>query len=1158
MFDKIKAINKQQLESKRPVVSKERARFDWEDTSLLPLLSEDIKPYYPYLVADKPNPDEEDALSIANELVAAANKTRDIREVNRVFDDQIDAAREAVADKLRDFKNDLLNKVKRRKGILIHGEGGIGKTYFIYELANALSENDRKFVVAFNQSGVNAISDIGITEILKAFPNGFTILLDACNELDDESFRKARGIIRDALQQPNVNIIITTRTESPTSRLDELQNALPSYAKFGGVDPYMVFDLLSEYPDSILFQFQDMLFSRNPRNLVAITSMIKKLKPGKDRRGAITQRTALIENCFKEAVDDDHLWKQTKTICKHLYKTKDIGATRAEISQLLGSDVDSYITEMMEHGFLECYQHEPCKYYFSSESQIRIVVARSLNDDLNDLADSGLTNQQFAKKVAMVVVAHCTFDSSQEMVQVAVDRYIRKGPVFLAALLGELREAHVSFDEKLVLKQTIFPLDPDFSELTTVSNVNPVDAFVEFGGYLNTPFNLSNYSTNRLLNDQSAVDALFIDKWRSWELGELITRVKGKAEYIMHGYSIPSGAEEEWIWFSIWCSFSSNLTLRGLSQRLMFALCDSSEVAIQMVIDAWDVVEDIYARRAISKALMLLCDADRSGDHIRNFAERVREDPSVTDSIVIANICKLLNNEIGPMDFSAADIYEIYGKSTFSEKTKESFESLAWTADLLNKDCLPFDIYSLRNGEVSLGYSSSFLATPSEKITKWNEAISELLDCPVPGKCSGWSVDRDTVEGFLPIGFEAERLDPARLFNCMVALTKKWIEAYGGNLESGLGTDYAYHDEGQNHNMPVFKPLDLASCELLGSLSANYYLDEIVLANDKQPLCGFAQYEEPAYNEPGEIHAPISPSSVQIDSAKAKLSGRIISPAGKSLGWFDDADEAFQEMLDTLKPIRIGKAKWQPIAVSTQIKIRKSSKPFDKLMRSNEILVSCALDTAKHIEGTADDRYLTIEHKEYLGNMKDFGESGECECLDLKPIDRHCVTEEKNRMLLPPPSLVKRLNLEYNPKTASFINHSGESIILCDGSPGNYYEESVHHPILIRQDVFERIDGANKVTFFAFTERFNEETGYVNNCEKHWEFRLNAGQPVSFPNAGGQRRGADAPEKCRKCYFGRESKTAGEANSYSEFSDSELTEYFELVKKYTVNDKTNE
>lgn len=116
MFDKIKAINKQQLESKRPVVSKERARFDWEDTSLLPLLSEDIKPYYPYLVADKPNPDEEDALSIANELVAAANKTRDIREVNRVFDDQIDAAREAVADKLRDFKNDLLNKVKRRKG----------------------------------------------------------------------------------------------------------------------------------------------------------------------------------------------------------------------------------------------------------------------------------------------------------------------------------------------------------------------------------------------------------------------------------------------------------------------------------------------------------------------------------------------------------------------------------------------------------------------------------------------------------------------------------------------------------------------------------------------------------------------------------------------------------------------------------------------------------------------------------------------------------------------------------------------------------------------------------------------------------------------------------------------------------------------------------
>lgn len=63
---------------------------------------------------------------------------------------------------------------------------------------------------------------------------------------------------------------------------------------------------------------------------------------------------------------------------------------------------------------------------------------------------------------------------------------------------------------------------------------------------------------------------------------------------------------------------------------------------------------------------------------------------------------------------------------------------------------------------------------------------------------------------------------------------------------------------------------------------------------------------------------------------------------------------------------------------------------------------------------------------------------------------------------------------------------------------------------------------------------------------------------MSFPNVGGRERDANVPDKCRECYFGRESKTTERGNVSLKFSESELREYLELVKKYTVGDEAGE
>jgi len=194
---------------------------------------------------------------------------------------------------------------------------------------------------------------------------------------------------------------------------------------------------------------------------------------------------------------------------------------------------------------------------------------------------------------------------------------------------------------------------------------------------------------------------------------------------------------------------------------------------------------------------------------------------------------------------------------------------------------------------------------------------------------------------FLPIEFEKEQLDQQRLMNCMVFLTRSWLEHYGGSLQDLLGVFRPVNPYRDTYTTPNMKPFDLASYELLGSLASNYYVDEIVLGNGSHQRCGFCQYEEQAYNEPGIIHVCTPSSNLITDSAKTKMERRIVSPEDKSRAWFDDIDEAYSELLNMITSIKIGRTEWQPIALSAKNKVRLGN----DLISSNEFVISIAFNT---------------------------------------------------------------------------------------------------------------------------------------------------------------------------------------------------------------------
>lgn len=1142
----VEALNRQQLSTKKPVIDKEKTHYEWEDTSLLPLLCEGLPQIFPRNVAKEDEEAEWKTVRLANTIISNENRDLDYSKFEKDFNTAISLNKGYISNRLENLKYSLIDDAKARKGLLIYGEGGIGKTYFLYELAQKLKSKRTPFLIAFNHEGVIKLNELDLQSIVSAYPDGFTLIIDACNELDDDAFALALNLILKVLEISHANVVATTRSESPTARIEELRRVLPASFEFQGVNPDLAFSTLAESADQVIVQFQDMLFSRNPRNLNAMLSMIRGFRPNEDRLNATTQRTTLIEKCIKDSLNKRQ-WNQTKQICKFLLDSNSIGFSKNDAENILGKESDLYLSSMIEQGFIECYNYregEPC-YYYSSESQIRYVIARGLHDDFYKLNDSNYDEDELIDKITKLLIKRSFYSNDHEMIQVTIDRYINRGSIFLAKLLEGLKKNGLLPDWERIFSQTIFPVDWDFAGFVALYDIEADWAFLHFSGIMNTPFNLTNYTNALFLADVSLVDDFFIQKWESWELEPIISRVQNLSDFVSHTRRVPSAAITEWVWLSIWCSFSSNLTLRALSQRLLFHLCDSSSGALQETIDAWKLVEDVFVRRAITKAVSYLDKEARETETVQKFVDNIVHDESITDSIIIANTCRIAEEQITPIDFNSRNIYLELENFQPAEDELETFKRQAHIIDIIHKDFFPFDIYGMLEGNID--YFDSFISTPVSLVRSWNDSLRSLLNCRPGGECKGCLKQAEDFQNYLPIEFEMKKLDNHRLMSCMVYLTKMWLEYYRGNLQELLGKFSPLNPYRDTYITPNMKPFDLASHELLGSLASNYYVDEIILDEASLQRCGFCQYDEQAYNEPGIIHTCTPSSNMITDSAKPKMESRIVSPENKDRAWFDDIDEVYSEILNMIKGVRVGKTEWQPIALSAKYKIRMGN----DLICSNEFIISIAFNTKQHINGNHDDRFLTIEHDTFKGNIKDYKKEPGSLCRVVEAPDEHCTITQRNQILLPPPSLIRKLDLTFDPKTACYIDPvSNEIVIACDGVPGNYYEEPIHNPILIRKDIYDELVQSESITFFAFSERFHKEDGYGNDCDRHWEFLPDGTLVANYPN-GGSICLPVTPDCCEDCYFSLSQWRKRQNENGIEFVDPGcLKEIKDIADKY--------
>ena len=178
MDERISTLNTVQLNSKKPFVDNEIAHFEWEDTGLLSLLI-DGQPclHYRYFPDRDLQDEENDAVKIANRFIRAHAADKDLAKLEAAFSESINSSHGYLRERLCEIEAQVVKNAKTLKGLLIYGEGGIGKTRFLYEFCRGLEAKNRPFLGCFNQGAFVKLKNIGSQAFKNLVQDGCTLIM---------------------------------------------------------------------------------------------------------------------------------------------------------------------------------------------------------------------------------------------------------------------------------------------------------------------------------------------------------------------------------------------------------------------------------------------------------------------------------------------------------------------------------------------------------------------------------------------------------------------------------------------------------------------------------------------------------------------------------------------------------------------------------------------------------------------------------------------------------------------------------------------------------------------------------------------------------------------------------------------------------------------
>lgn len=1074
-------------------ICKSEIEMEWEDSELIEILLGKL-PKVRRTRDDEKVTKQINALEnmLRNYDVFSTNKEQFIKEISQIVLEIRDVCPYWYG--IDTFE--IQRRMDMQKFCLISGEGGIGKSYFVKCLEEELERKNIEHLCIYGkfEKNIDVIDEAEIIGVAKE--NTFVLVIDAVNEMPVQSQRDWMSALERLKVIDGMRIVLTYRTGTILPDVAANLEAIAQYSyRFPGVSYESALVQLSKIPIADVYKYEDILYSNNPMLLNMLCTVLQNKKVEEQTVNGVSTITYILEQYIKIGLKDVNLWKSTKKITAWMYDNNKKWIDKNSLIQIVDNPND-FIEKMTQQGFLTEYISDGQeKYSFAIDTLTDFLLARKIWSEFD--------KDKLDESVRMLLDKLYHIYGIEEVVILALFDKYAPDYAFIKEILVKTKLIE-RFEYETILKirfkeEEISP----FLEYFVPSNKK--ELLLHFGGYIDKPFNCVNY-----LNDYYWGDSKRQLRELSGSLsGRFVGgRVKERLKNILYFINVRDGKEkrlEEAFFFALWCCAAPNKDIRYLAMKLLYDVVVQESKFKDVLEQQYKQIRDEYIREAV---IYVICKSANLTEGNRQFIEGIIADPMYVHAKSLKRIATVLGKDYDYINWEKENKFVYSSDSEISENLNRLF----FHVDLQEKYLLHFRYW----GKNHIDIHNQFLNVDKKEIGEWNKILVEAFPCVKSGECCGSLGFEKNAESYYGKDYRENLLDINSFMCSFERVIKEYFDVYGVLYDA---EERAHGGEREFENSLMKKAIIIAQDIFYGSMMCNYFTNQFATYNNVQNSIGYEVYDPIEYEEEMRITPPISVFQEEIEKMGDIIISRMTLPDEDTVQWVKNVTITENNLYQLTQPVELDGEEW--ILIATRLFIHEGESGNHNWQ--DHYNYWCCTSKVPMIKGDTEDRYLTIELKEYRGNLEEYGKCLENPylCKDVPVISSDSEIFDNTHLVLPPAELIHNLNLNVSLPDMTWRNSDNEIIIRCNNNKHSYYEDFIGGTVFMRKDVYDEYVNTHFIKFFAYTEKWTPSTGFADETALHFE--IIDGKIVNkYYNhlANRVEREENSFEHCTDCPFG--------------------------------------
>ena len=1083
--------------NRRHMISETRTdlEFEWEDKEIMNIVMKQFKDVYPYSSDPEEFINNKEYINQINALIRSFNKKEISEEIFLANMEKILKEILENFDELKyQYKYDISHykkNIETANRLLIDGDGGIGKSYFLFKLEENLRNSSIPHLCIYCKYTKSIPEEI--IKSIYSMRDEFYLIIDAFNELDKQEQQTIITIIEKLLPIKNINIIISYRTKNLEEEIREkLEKLLKNTYTFTGVEYESSLAKVIETYGVETTKFIDILETNNPLYLKMLYKILDDPKIKKEEIGNLVQITFILEAYIKSICGRD-CWENTKKIGEYMFENDVTSIDENEIKNILNLETETYIKTMMDNTLIDFFVYEGKKnYVFNIQRLSDFIIARTLNQKITGLDDEQII-ELINKKIDKM------YSLSEAFIILIIDRYKNRD---IEKALKLIFNSNLKDSFELSTLRKIYFSREQIEKIQEKLNVTELNnAFLELGGYCNRPFNCSNYITEQLIKSKTYINGVMVKFYEPRYLMKLknmlysIIFIEEDNEYIKEAF-----------WYSFWLTSVPNVRIRNLAIKVLFDIVDKFKNYSIVLKEYYNKIDEFYIRKSIIRVLTSLSNVD---EEIIEFLNEVLIEYNQVNSEIVFRISNYLKKGT---EYILLDKYNIYENLTEKDVVDKELDlnHILFVADIYEKYLLKFERY---NKEDELSLYDNFILNGKQEILNWNIELIDKFSCVYDEGYCKYSIGGERFKKHMR-EIEVINIDENKMF---IAFQKIFIEMCKFYNYSYSKETEKFDEHINKFEDSILKKILLISQDiLLGSLMCNYYTEEFSVLNDNKTF-GYKVYEPFRFDkEELRIYSPVSIYCEKIDKLNNEICSRVDLYGIRDERWFKDVQLSIENVKKLYQPIKYKGEEWSLICADIH---RYVSDNNSKHIYTETYDFNLAIDPKENLIGDSNSRELTIDKEEYIGNINEYKQENYTKSTRVRNIESYSKDFKETYLRLPPTILISELELYYNRKNSTWHDADGNIIIYCDNNSKDYYRIPITGAIYVKTEYLNKIIDKHDVKYWAYTEKSYMDKGWNKDASLHIELDEKGDVNALFNNNNLISNKNNFNENCKKCKY---------------------------------------